>query len=310
MAGSEIIKSITERDHRIIVKVDMDALIESQPDHRVTEKHYVLTCPACSEEKARKGESHYSKKKLYITKDKKVGYCQRCHCVYIRYFEADVDNIILLGGIPRFDTYQTTFDSLATIPSIFNGGMDYFKNAKPLSPELVEFLRGRRSYSVIKNLDLLNFRCYNNEEILIPFHFMDDDIYYQINYVHPKALKYFNPPIKRKPIYVLRPGYSTLVLCEGIYDAIAVLELYPNTTAVALLGCDVTDYHIWMIRRLCPAQILIYMDETKLSMAIYYELMRSPLGSYCKMFVVESDGTDPEEQLIRISKQNGQDKGR
>lgn len=306
----DIIKSISEKDHRILIKVDMDRLLESQSDHRVTEKHYVLTCPACIEEKLKRGEPHYNKKKLYITKDKKIGYCQRCHAIFIRYFEANVDDIILLGGLPRFESYQTTFDSLAEIPPLYNGGMDYYKNGKPLTTELVEYLSWRRSYSVVKNLDLLNYRCYNNEEIIIPFQYFGDTIYYQINYVNPNPLKYLNPPIKRKPIYVLRQGSPLLVLCEGIYDAVALLELYPTCTPVALLGCDITDYHIWMIRKLCPTQILIYMDETKLSLGIYHELMRSPLGSYCNISVVQSDGTDPEELLIKLSKQNGQDKNR
>jgi hypothetical protein len=155
-------------------------------------------------------------------------------------------------------------------------------------------------------MELLNFRCYNDKEIIIPFQYFGKPIYYQINYINPNPLKYLNPPIKRKPIYVLRQGSPFLVLCEGIYDAVALLELYPTCTPVALLGCDVTDYHIWMIRKLCPSQILIYMDETRLSMGIYHKLMKSPLSAYCQIGVVQSDGSDPDEYLIKLSKQNGQ----
>lgn len=298
----EIIKSVHEgKNGKVIAKVDMDQLIASQPNAGENKDHYIITCPFCLQEHIDRGQPGYNKQKLYIKKDKTVGYCMRCHTIYVRYFDAVTDNIKLIN-VPDFHTVE--YDHIEKIPTHYSQGLDFYNNAKELSPALIEYLKGRRSSAVINNLDIIKFRCYNDREILIPFYYMGELIYYQINYTNPVRLKYKNPPVKRKPLYILREGKPTVVISEGIYDAIANLDLFPDTTSIALLGCDITDYHIWMLRRLCPSKIYIFLDDTKLSTELATKLNNSLLASYCEIIVVQSDGTDPDEYLKMKDKEN------
>jgi hypothetical protein len=290
---NDYIKSIRDHNGKIIVRVDVDELLVAQPNHGESTDHYILICPCCAAEKGH----NYSKTKLYLKKDKTIGFCQRCHAVYVPYIDTTSDEI-LLRWIPNFSK-TTEFNEVVTIPKLYNGGIDYYNSANDLSNELVEHLKERRNYAVIKYLSELGFRCYNNDEIIIPFKFFGELIYYQINYRNPKGLKYLNPPIKHKPLYLPRqlPPGSDIVLCEGIYDAIALMEFYPQCTIAALLGCNITEYHIWMLRKLMPSRIYIFMDDTNLSRKVMKTLVSSKLTCFCGYSIIESDGKDPDELL-------------
>lgn len=290
----------TSKRGKTILKVDMEEVFAMDPDRSETRTEYRCICPLCRDEKLRNGNPYYSKRKLYISKNLEIGYCHRCATIFVQYFEANPDELIR-AHYPEFTLENSdTFDEISTIPMTYHDGMNFYYNAPELSTSAIDFLSKRRSNAVINNLSDLKFRAYNDEEFIIPFFWDSKPFFYQINYAHPKALKYRTPPCPHKPIYVLRPGSQILVLCEGIYDAIACLEIYPGCTIAALLGCSVTPYQVWMIRKLLPSHIIVYMDETILSQNIISQLRTYPIAEYCEFSCVKSNGEDPEEYLCRI----------
>jgi len=103
-------------------------------------------------------------------------------------------------------------------------------------------------------------------------------------------------------LYILRPGHSIIILCEGVFDAIACMDIYPNCTIAAALGCTVTPYQVWMLRRLMPSQIIVYMDESRLSLGVIEQLKEYPIADYCQFNYVAVNGEeDPEEYLCRVT---------
>lgn len=297
----DFIKGSMESHGKLILKCDMDELRATDSHiHHKTDRDEMV-CPACRAAKARQGNPYYSKQKLYIYKDSGVGYCHRCHTVYVPYFEPNPDKVLLT--IPNFiPEDENNFTQIDTVPDIYNGGMDFYTTAPEISENLRGFLGRRRSDSVISHLDELKFKAYNDEELIVPFFWDGEPFFYQISYCHPKSLKYKTPPCKHKPIYVLNPGHSVVVICEGVFDAIACRELYPSCTIAAIIGSAVTPYQVWMLRKLLPSQIIVYLDDTELSLSIIDQLKGYPIADYCRLNYVESpNGEDPEEYLCRIT---------
>lgn len=303
MDSSDFIKGSFESKHgNLVLKVDMDELIALDPHARHRHDHTEMVCPSCKAEKRRQGNPYYSKQKLYIYDDSGIGFCQRCRTVYVPHFEPNPDKVIL--RLPNFNlTNEDTFDEVDSIPAVYNDGINFYLDADPINESIRNFYQKRRSDAVLKYMDTdLKFKYYNEEEIIVPFFWDGEPFFYQISYCHPVDLKYKTPPVKHKPIYCLRPGRRVVVLCEGIFDAIACLDIYPTCTIAALLGCDVTPYQVWMLRKLMPSQIIVYMDETELSLGIIDKLRTYPIADYCNFSYVESpNGEDPEEYLCRIT---------
>lgn len=298
-----LILPVIESNNTIYLRADIPKFLASLKGNiRETREHYVVECPSCKEEKLRTGNPGYDKKKLYILKDESVGRCARCGLVIIRQHIANINELVIKNA-PNFKDPLTSRMELQHISPLFEGGIDfYFDKAEELQDDAIEFLKCRRSYSVIKNLDKLGFKSYKGD-FVIPFPYMGEIIYYQINYRNPKGLKYFSPPIRRKPIYVPKYIGPKLILTEGVYDAIACMESYPDRTCIALLGSDVTDYQVWMIRRLLPKDIVVYMDDISISNKVVNRLRATPLSSFCKFSIVESHGMDADEFLKQYNKE-------
>lgn len=301
VTNDDFIKGSSSSKGKLVLKVDMDELAATDPDRIEMLNDTRIICPLCKAEKTRQGNPYYSKRKLYLYKDSGLGYCQRCNTIFVPYFEPNPDKIIM--RLPHFqveDPYE--FTELSKIPALFKGGIDYYNNAPPVSNKVKEFLRGRRSDAVMNHWDELKFRAYNDEEVLVPFFWDGEPFFYQTSYCHPKALKYHTPPVSNKPLYILRQGCPTVVLCEGIFDAIACLDIYPNCTIAAVLGKAVTPYQVWMLRRLLPSQIIVYLDKSQLSLNLITQLKEYPIAEYCQFSYVSIEGEeDPDEYLCRIN---------
>ena len=71
---------------------------------------------------------------------------------------------------------------------------------------------------------------------------------------------------------------------------------------MAVLGSSVSDYQLQFLREYVPQEIVIYMDETKISERIRERISRTI--DYCPINIIKSDGTDPEENMIKRLKKN------
>jgi hypothetical protein len=149
---------------------------------------------------------------------------------------------------------------------------------------------------------VLGFKFYNHN-IIMPFFFHGELIYYQMRFTNKNPIRYFFPPISHKPIYSIEcNGCKDLIICEGIMDACGLMMLYPDKTPIAVLGSTVSDYQIDMIRTYNPRSITVYMDETKLSIGVLKKLQT--VINNVDYHYKRSNGQDPEEYLKYCIKHN------
>lgn len=89
---------------------------------------------------------------------------------------------------------------------------------------------------------------------------------------------------------------STITICEGVYDAIALWILgYPNP--VAVLGSTITEYQALLLRKLMPENVIFAMDEWSISSAMRAEI-RTQVPSVVGVRIENFNGLDPEEYLV------------
>ena len=252
------------------------------------QKHdHAVLCPICSQEKLL-GNPNYSKLKLWINNDFSYGRCFVCNSVFVspndkieRGYIAGNKNDINNFEVSHLNHIYWTYDLFNSMVSYDDVGMEYLSKRHIYLKELSK---------------VLGFRfLYHNP--VIPFYFHNELIYYQIRMINPKSgMKYFSPPIENKPAYIISNNDNKkIIICEGVFDAIACLIMYPEYTPFAVLGSSITNYQIWMLRSYVPDDILIYMDNTMLSRNIKDSIYR--YVDYSDIKIIDSDGEDPEEQL-------------
>jgi len=272
--------------------IDLKSYYEGLDETQVskpTEKDYICECPICAE------EQHY-KHKLYIEKGFNVGHCFRCHTVLID--NTEHNDCSYYDNYENFEIPQLEDISKNTLVKLDGDkwNLELYESLGNVSKKGLDYLKSRKNSFLDKLYIPLGIRFLGCNPV-IPFYFHNELIYYQIKLIDGD-IKYFSPPIKKKPLYIIEKKSNPnrkFVICEGVFDAIACLILFPDRVPVALLGSTITTYQLWMLNSYAPADILIFMDETRLSQGVYYKI-RSYLD-YSKLSILESDGSDPEEYL-------------
>ena len=248
---------------------------------------YICHCPFCKEE-------GHTKHKLYIKEDLSEGHCFVCTRAFINtnndinvsFKVPDFGNIFGWKGfnlVPltdptwSLDKYKYEFD-------------DY-------SEKGVQYLIGRHGF--MKELyKVLDFKFWE-DNVVMPFKYKGEIFYYQIRFTGDSPIRYFFPPISAKPPYVIdhnvKPSGNKIIISEGVFDAIADLIMFPEYIPFAVLGSSISDYQMEFLREYLPSEILIYMDETKISKKIA-DRVKSTID-YCPIHIIPSDGEDPEENL-------------
>lgn len=244
---------------------------------------YVIQCPFCKSE-------GYVKEKLYIKGDLTVGHCFKCHRAYLNVTDTVEYNIKKPSLKFRSNNYDLVKlnDKNWTLDMYYNEFDDYDEKG-------YKYLMGRHEFMQFLS-KILKFKYYNHN-VVMPFFFHGELIYYQIRFTNKNPIRYYFPPISHKPIYPIENGNRDLIICEGIFDAAALFLMYPDKMPIAVLGSTVSDYQIEMIRTYNPKSITVYMDETKLSKGVIKKL-QSIIDNvdYDK---INSNGEDPEEKLKR-----------
>lgn len=272
-------------------------------DYNMTSKgEYLVECPYCRDayliDSTYSGE--YLKRKLYIHPSKQFGNCFRCNRVFLSETEGEDAEESIKMNLPKFGTQS--YGSFK--PSKLSGehwNLDLFYELPEESESGLNYLIGRHIY-MSKLYKILKFRFLANNPV-IPFFYKGEFIYYQVryaNHAHGK-LPYFSPPIDNKPAYVIEHGDNKkIMVCEGVFDAIGCMIMYPEYTPFALLGCSITDYQLSMLRSYVPTDISVFCDETSLSRKVLDKILTKI--DYANVNIIESDGEDPEERMKRIYK--------
>ena len=229
------------------MKTDLKKLADQSV--RATETHFVVQCPTCK-------TNGKIKDKLYIRKDHQVGYCFVCNTVY----QNERSEFNYRRGLLSDKTF-TEVVSIENIKIEFDKYKSFDKNG-------IEYLRERNA-NLYKDYSKYSIR-FGFNKCVIPFYFEKKLIYYIFrNYTG--EMKYFNPPIKNKPLYI-PPFYNikephTLVITEGVFDAIACNYLFDKEgfMPIALLGSTITNYQLGLLEKANFNKVIIFMDELGLS---------------------------------------------
>ena len=284
-------QEIKKKNGQRIVFCKLDELLEdvsgvhSVEELHSTNGHYICHCPFCN------AEGH-TKEKLYIKDDLSVGHCFVC----TRAFVNVVDDVNVNYQVPQlFGSFNQGLhlvkleDPEWSIDKYYNEFDDFDQKG-------YDYLLSRHGF--MKDLyKLLEFKFVDGN-VVMPFKYHQDIFYYQIRFSGKNKIKYFFPPIQSgaKPPYIIENGdKKKFIICEGVYDAISLLIQAPGYTPMAVLGSCITDYQIEFLREYLPEKILIYMDETNISIRIANKL--KSVIDYCPIKIIKSDGTDPEETM-------------
>lgn len=253
-------------------------------------EEYICHCPFC------KAEGH-SKHRLYIKGDLTVGHCFVCTRAFVNIddelnLEVNVPNYMSMG-YQREDVVKLS-DPVWSLDK-FNNEFDDFSDVG------FKYLLSRHKY-MAQLYKILEFKFFD-DNIVMPFKYHGEVFYYQIRFTGNSKIRYYFPPISRKPPYIIENGDNKkIIICEGVYDAVSLLLQAPGYTPVAVLGSSISDYQIDFLREYVPEKIIIYMDKTEISRNIARKLVTKI--DYCPIKIIKSDGTDPEENLKKRIKKN------
>ena len=248
---------------------------------------YICHCPFC------KAEGH-TKHKLYIKEDLSEGHCFVCTRAFININ----DNVDVSFKVPEFGNFfgWKGFNLVPLTDPTWS--LDKYKyEFDDYSEKGVQYLIGRHGF--MKELyKVLDFKFWE-DNVVMPFKYKGEIFYYQIRLTGDSPIRYFFPPISAKPPYVIdhnvQPSGNKIIISEGVFDAIADLIMFPEYIPFAVLGSSISDYQLEFLREYVPSEILIYMDETKISKKIA-DRVKSTID-YCPIHIIPSDGEDPEENL-------------
>ena len=291
-------KEVTSKRGQVLVFCNFEDLLkeaynvttmEEVETHKNQNNEYICHCPFC------KAAGH-KKHKLYIKSDLTVGHCFVC----TRAFVNVTDTVDVTFPVPTFNNFGMMTGGTVNLVRLTdpNWTIDkYYTEFDDYSEEGVAYLKNRHIYlgELYKALDFK----FLDGNIVMPFKYHGEIFYYQIRFSGNSKLRYFFPPISAKPPYIIERGNNKkFIICEGVYDAISLLIQAPDYTPFAVLGSSISDYQIDFLREYVPEEILIYMDETRISQGIANKLSR--IVDYCPIRIIKSNGEDPEEKMKRL----------
>ena len=287
-------KEVRKKDGTVIVFCNFDDLLkefygtenyEGFITHTGDHEEYIIQCPFCEKE-------GHTKHKLYVTGDLSVAFCFVCNRRFIN-IKDEVDVSYTIPSFKGFWGYQgfelvKLNDPVWTLDRYYNEFDDYDERG-------YNYLINRHGF--MKDLyKILGFK-FMDGNVVIPFFYHGELIYYQIRFIGNSKIRYFFPPSK-KPVYLIdRPGIRKIIVCEGVFDAIACMIMAPEFIPCAVLGSSVSDYQLEFIREYIPNEIVVYMDETDISKRIANKI--KSVIDYCPIRIIQSDGEDPEECMKR-----------
>ena len=294
-------KEVKKKDGTILVFCNFEDLltefynvgsIEEVEQFQNSNGEYIIHCPFCRDE-------GHTKHKLYIKSDLTVGHCFVCTRTYVHV----TDQVDTSYSVPNFFPFfqRNGMELVRLTDPVWS--LEKFKfEFEDFDQKGYEYLVGRHKF--MKELyKILDFK-FMDGNIVMPFKYKGEVFYYQIRFSGKNTkIRYFFPPISAKPPYIIEHGdCKRIIICEGIFDAIALLIMAPEYMPVAILGSAISDYQLEFIREYIPDEIVVYMDETEISKRVARKIQS--VIDYCPIRLIKSEGEDPEENLKRRLKFN------
>lgn len=287
-------KEVRKKDGQVLVFCNFEDLLkdfygvgtmEEVEQFQNSNGEYIIHCPFCKEE-------GHTKHKLYIKSDLTVGHCFVCTRTYIHV----TDQVDISYKIPDlFPMFKQHGVNLVRLSDPVWTLEKYKFEFDDFDQDGINYLIGRHKF-MEELYKILDFK-FMDGNIVMPFKYHGEIFYYQIRFSGKNSkIRYFFPPISAKPPYIIEHGdCKKFIICEGIFDAIALLIMAPEYVPVAILGSSISNYQIEFIREYVPEEIIVYMDETDISKRVARKLQS--IIDYCPIKLIKSDGQDPEENL-------------
>ena len=288
-------KEVKKRDGQRLIFCNFEDLLkeyygvssmeEVEPFQNSTNE-YIIHCPFCKEE-------GHTKHKLYIKSDLTVGHCFVCTRTYIHVTDQVDTSYKIPDFFPLFHRKHGV--ELVKLNDPVWSLEKYKFEFDNYDETGVSYLTGRHRF-MTELYKILDFK-FMDGNIVMPFKYKGEVFYYQIRFSGKNnKIRYFFPPISAKPPYIIEHGNcKKVIICEGIFDAIALLIMAPEFMPVAILGSSISDYQLDFIREYVPDEIIVYMDETEISKRVARKIQATI--DYCPIRLIKSDGQDPEENL-------------
>lgn len=288
-------KEVKKRDGQRLIFCNFEDLLkeyygvssmeEVEPFQNSTNE-YIIHCPFCKEE-------GHTKHKLYIKSDLTVGHCFVCTRTYVHVTDQVDTSYKIPDFFPLFHRKHGV--ELVKLNDPVWSLEKYKFEFDNYDETGVSYLTGRHRF-MTELYKILDFK-FMDGNIVMPFKYKGEVFYYQIRFSGKNnKIRYFFPPISAKPPYIIEHGNcKKVIVCEGIFDAIALLIMAPEFMPVAILGSSISDYQLDFIREYVPDEIIVYMDETEISKRVARKIQATI--DYCPIRLIKSDGQDPEENL-------------
>lgn len=286
--------------------------VEEMEAKKVSEStdHDIYNCPYCYDKEVKymvKDPKPDTKGSLYIHKQKNIGFCHRCATVVVTKWSVEdaLDKLAdALGDLARGIDVED-------LPSV---NLDGYKKISE-SPKAIEYLSGRNPFITPGVADALGMRFYSRfhterdadgasypvlrEGVIAPMKHMGIEKSFQIRFITKDKKRRFYTMDGLKMLYVPiePPVGATVTLCEGVYDAIALLQMkfpYP----IAILGKSMTPMQERHLRQYVPTAVNICLDDPKLN----YELERHVKRSVATVSQTKKwlfNWMDPEEYMLK-----------
>ena len=260
-------------------------------------------CPACPEKRGKPDR----KGKLYWSVTKNVGYCFYCSTTFFPEEESVEDSVPLfdrryLSGLEKMTEDLSLFiEEPKRIP--FNFG--------EISEEIKEYLENRNPF-LPSLVDTLGLKGWFGKDVgvVIPFWYRGQIVKFQTRFLRKSEPKYYTA-IGQKPFYspqhLFKPLdfetriYDEITLCEGVFDAIALVCM-GYKIPLAVLGKTLTKFQGHLLRLLSPKEITICLDTEDLSCDLQRNIQSSfdlPSVENVDIFCPWSNTRgDPEEYLV------------
>lgn len=261
-----------------------------------TTSHQIYFCPYCL---AKVGKEDTTGK-LYFSDEKALGVCFRCNTVVFPTDEKfHTGDAVLRRSINKaLSALRKTSGQVEDPPKV---GMTFSE----LNRSDIEYLKGRNPL-ILPLLSMLGLKSWDGSRpgIVAPFIYRNYVSLFQVRFKDKSKPKYYTMPGPKVPYspqhlftdFKLKRE-ATVTICEGVYDAIALLILgYPNP--IAVLGSSITEYQSLLLRKLMPENVIFAMDEWDISASMrasIRQLVPTVIGTHIQTF----DGLDPEEYLVR-----------
>lgn len=271
--------------------MDLEKYVKAMEQKGLTQKKkndIATLCPFCYMEHKKQGDDKYRKLKLWVKDNYDYGHCWVCGTIYVT-----DRNQLQLGVHLRESPVDMSNWKLCKLGNDGYWTLDRFQEFDEYDEEGVNYL-AHRVYLYREMYKYLGIR-FKDHNPVVPFYYKGELCYYQMRIIDPNSkIKYYSPHIDHKMPYILEKKNSRKwVISEGTFDCMADRLLFPDRSAFGVLGSDITDYEIAILRSYVPEDIMIYMDKTSISMRIKEKLEK--YINYANIHIHRSEGQDPEE---------------